>query len=736
MVGFENPQLLGLLVLALPGILFAFKAEERFGRIVSLSHTLFITLLVVAAASPYMNVQQSVQEQREIVMLKDSSTSSQLMEDVKMELGDIEVRKKVISSGNSSDLRNGLMRNLEPNTAYLAVSDFQSSTSLKGLAEKFRQKNSTLSALKPEMEPEASVSIEGPSSTVPGARSSFTIEVHSTGSIPTPKVYLDGSRVPISQAGNGTWKFTETFSEKGSHTVRAKIKVDDRFSQNDFYYHAVDVTEKPDILILGRKGPMQEKLEKFYDVTRRENLPEDLSPYYAIIMKQDPSREPVNYVSKGNGIVYTGSYDRSMDILPVRTVPREDQNRGAKIMLAIDISHGTEDITDAADKIKQISYNLVEMLPYNNRVGAVAYNRDAYIISRPEPLAENRNFLKRKISQLKPSGPSWHHNGIKGARQMLNGTGNVILISDGRYTNFEGTGPGSYSVDIGARTKRLADRLQVKLITVGVGKKRNEDFLKEIAERGGGTYLDAERSGKLKFRFESGGASGQVVPLVTVNTEHFITQRMELSSAATYFDPVAPKKGGELLVTGTSGRPFLTTWRYGLGRVAAFSGGGKELSEVSRLDPLLLTRSVSWAVGDPKRKQNRWIRVENGRRPDEVNVKASYRLPGFHREGENLFERDLRPGKLGFHSIRNKSLGYNYNRELEKVGYSEEMRDLVRATGGEVYTPGDEQEIKKDLKQFSQREVVTKKNLSSYFLALALLLFLGEVGYRKMNGKK
>lgn len=733
MIGLENPQLLGLLALALPGILFTIRADERFGQLVSASHTLLIALLVVAAASPYMNIEQGVQEQQEIVLLQDRSTSSQLIEEVDAELGDIEVRKKVISAGNSSDLRNGMIRNLQTETAYLAVSDFQSSTSLDGLSKKFRQKNSTLNALKPDMEPEASVSIEGPSSTVPGARNSFTVNVHSTDSTPEPKVYLDGSRVPVSKDGNGTWKFTEKFAEKGSHTVQAKIDVDDRHSSNNLYYHSVDVTEKPEILVLGREGKMQDKLEKFYDVTHRDNLPGDLSPYYAIIMKQDPAREPENYVSKGNGIVYTGSYDRSMDILPVRTVPEKDQNKGAKIMLAIDISRGTEGGT--AQMMKQIAYNLVEKLPYNNRVGAVAYNEDAYMISGPEPLAENREFLKRKISQLEPGGPSFHHNGIKGSRQLLNGTGNVIMISDGKYINWESEDE-AYDINVGARTKRLADRLQVKLITVGVGENRDEEFLRDIAERGGGTYLDAERSGKLKFRFESGGASGRTVPLVTVNTEHFITDRMELSSAATYFDSVAPKEGSELLATGSSGRPFLTSWRYGLGRVAAFSGGNKELSEMSRLDPLLLTRSVSWAVGDPKRKQDRWIRAENGRRPGEVEVKASYRLPGFHRQGENLFRRDVEPGKLGFHSVRNKTYGYNYNEELEKVGYSDEMKDFVRATGGEVYTPDERQEIREDLKHFSKREVVTKKNLSSYFLALAILLFLGEVGYRKMNGKK
>ncbi|MFB6191184.1 MAG: VWA domain-containing protein [Candidatus Nanohaloarchaea archaeon] len=729
MVGFENPQLLALLALTLPGLLFVFRADERYGRVVGLMHTALIALLVVAAASPFINVDQSTQEQQEIVVLKDSSTSAELMQNTELELGDVKVREKLVASGNSSGLRHGILRNLEPDTAYVVVSDFQSDTSLQGIAKKFQQKNSTMNALKTRMEREASVTIEGPGSTVPGARNSFDIKVHATrGKAPRPKVYLDGSRIPVDRSGNRTWSFTRSFPGQGSHTVRAEIGVNDSYDVNDRYYHGIEVTEKPRVLVLGEKGTLTGRLEKFYRVDHRSQLPEDLSPYYAIIMKKDPVQEPVNYVSRGNGVVYTGSYEREMDILPVKKIPERQQNRGAKIMLAIDISQGTEGGT--AGMIKRIAYNLVEKLPYNNRVGAVAYNRDAYLVSSPKPLSQNREALKQKIASLSPSGPSFHNNGIKGARIPLEGVGNVILVTDGR------TGGLASNRNVKAKTKRLADRLQVQLITVGVGENRDEKFLKEIADRGNGVYLDAQDSSKLQFRFESGGASGQTVPLVVVNPEHFITEGIELSSAATFFDPVEPRRGAKLLATGTGGRPFLTSWRYGLGRVAAFSGGDKELTEVSRLDPLLLTRTVSWAVGSPKRKQERWLRVENGRRPGEVELQASYRLQGFQREGRNLYTMSMDPGRLGFHSVRNKTYGYNYDPELQQVGYSGDMREVVRATGGEVYRPGDKEEMVEELKSFNEKKVVSKKNLSVHVLVLALLVFMGEVGFRKMNGKK
>ncbi len=727
--GFEQPSLLGLLVLALPGLYLAVKHEEKYRKLISLSHSLLIALLVVAAASPFISAEASVMEQPEITVLKDESSSAKILEDADLELEGVKIREKIIASGNNSDLEHGMLRNLDPNSAYIAVSDFQSDSSLKEVADRFQRQNSTLSALRVDTEDEASVKIEGPGATVPGATNQFRVRVRSTSEIPVPEVTLDGQEVDLTRTGNSTWEFSRTFSEKGAHRVKASIDEDDEFRQNNNYYHVVEVNEKPEILVLGVEGGIGDRLEEFYEVEHTDSLPDDLSPYYTIIMKEDPAEEPVEYISRGNGVVYTADYEKTLDTLPVKTVPEDEQNKGAKILLAIDISVGTGE-GGAAKRIKQVSYNLVEDLPFNNRVGAVAYNREAYIMEKPDSLSKNRNRLKQKIARLEPEGPSFHNNGILGAKELLNGTGNIILISDGKIGGL------GQNRDVDSKAKQVASDLDVKLITVGVGKDRNEDFLRDLASRGNGRYLDAEDSYRLQFEFEAGGASGETVPLVIVNPDHFITDGLETSSSATHFDSVTPRTGAKLLATGTNGKPFLTAWRYGIGRVAAFSGGDSDLSQVSRTDPLLITRAVSWSVGDPKRKQDQWTRIENSRRPEEVEARSSEKLDGFKRQSQDLYTATLEPESLGFHSVAGRPYGYSYNKEIEEIGYSDSMRDLVRDTGGEVYSPDETDEIEQDLTRFSQNQVVTKKPLSNHLLVVAMVLFLGEVGYRKMNGKK
>jgi hypothetical protein len=145
---------------------------------------------------------------------------------------------------------------------------------------------------------------------------------------------------------------------------------------------------------------------------------------------------------------------------------------------------------------------------------------------------------------------------------------------------------------------------------------------------------------------------------------------------------------------------------------------------------------VSWAVGDPKRKQENWMEAEDSRSPGEVEIKASHSVEGLKRQSDELYKTEVRPDSPGFHRFKNETYAYNYNSEIEEIGYSDTMKKTVRDTGGKVYTPEEREELKQDLKNFAENKTNTKKSLSTYLILLAMIIFLGEVGYRKLNGKK
>ncbi len=727
--GFENPQFLVLVALALPALYFGFRAEKRFKRTVWITKFLTISLLALAAASPSISVEENMQEEPEIVVLEDNSRSAELQERPELDLGDVEVNRKIIASGNSSDLKKGILRNLEANKSYLLMSDLQSSTGLEEVVNRFREKNSTLNAFNASMKEDASVTVKGPGSTVPGAESSFEIKVHSSSQNPKPEVTLDGRTVTLDQTSENTWRFTETFSSEGEHLIEASINTEDYFLENNNFYKTVKVREKPEILVIGEKASLGRELERFYDVDYRNSIPGDLSDYYAVISKKKfEDADIADYLVQGNGFIYTGeAIERNT--LPAQPVERQDQSDGAKIMLAIDISRSTED-TGSVKKEKQIAYSLVDKMGYHNKLGVVAYNQEAYLVSEPKPLSRNRENLKEKISQLETGGNSFHHKGLQGAENPLDDTGNIILISDGKITTF------GRDQNTERKSKDIAANLDVRLLTVGVGEDKNTEFLEELADLGNGDYLDAENSGRLSFRFGAGGTEGGSERITVVDKSHFITESLETDTRISGYDPVETKLGADLLATSDTGKPYLSTWRYGLGRAASFTGGTSDLGDLLRYDPKLATRTVAWAVGDPQRKRDKWIDIEDSREGETVDVQASYDIDGLKRQSDNLYTAELEPNRTGFRSFQDENYGYSYSRELEKVGYNEDMESIVTDTGGDVYGPGEQEKIIEDIQQRNNREVETKKSLSDYFLIAALLVFLSEIGYRKTRGKK
>ncbi|MDY6770172.1 MAG: VWA domain-containing protein, partial [Candidatus Nanohaloarchaea archaeon] len=575
MAGFQRPLALVLLVLVLPLLYSAVKRGDRFRQATTLLRAVLLVLLVVAVAGPTVTMQQQVHSQPRLTLLVDRSMSASVLERPSLRLDSVEVRRRTIAAGNTSDLKQGILRHLEPNTNYIAVSDFRSTASLDGVAERFNAVNSTLNVLELDAQKEAAVRVEGPETTVPGAETRFTVHVSSTGETATPQVQVDGTTVSLQESGESTWTFTRTFQSEGSHRITASIPVNDRYETNDRYFKAVEVAAKPEVLVVGNRGGMGAALEEFYDVTYRGELPEQLQDYYAVVLKKDVEGLE-QYAMQGNGVVYTGDPgDTVMDVLPVRNADTGEQSKGTTIVLAVDISVSTAQ-EGAVKRSKQIAYNLVELLPFNNRAGAVAYNRDAYLVSRPKPLSLHRSRLKEKIARLQPSGPSFHNAGLRGAAELINETGNIIWITDGKIGGL------GANAQVPATTRRVARNLEARLITVAVGGDANTDFLRQVTDAANGMFLDASETGRLQFVFAAGGAAGKASRLVVVDPSHFITQRETLSAAVTGFDAVQPRRGANLLVTGTGGQPFLTAWRYGLGRVAAFSGGNRELTQLRR----------------------------------------------------------------------------------------------------------------------------------------------------------
>ncbi len=725
MIVFQTPQILVLM----PFVAFlGWKAYKMTGlnRKIGFLNILTAIILVFAAAGPQIALTQEGNLQPSITVIEDNSESSKLIEEWRSntDLSNLQVR----TVNSDSESFEAQVRSItESNEEYLFVSDLQFESDLP---EYFRGNNVSMNLLTPEMKEEHSVEIKGPDQTVIGAENQYVVDLQSSNDeAPDIKVLLNNQTIKTGQA---PLKFDLSFEEEGIEKIKAKIDSGDEYQANNEYFKAVKVKEKPQVASIGQRSGLEEDFSDFYEIESYQSPPTNLEDYQALILKESTDSEDLrDYLVDGGGVMYTGS-DYSNDYLPVAPAEKDEKTDAPMIVFAIDISVGTEE-SGASKSAKQIAYQLVEGLPDNSRVGVVAYNRYSYDVIEPTLLASGRGAVQTKIAQLQPEGPTFHNYGLRASEAMIarnQGEGNVVMITDGKISTL------AERSNVKRESEIEANTLSGRLITIGVGEdfpaeidEEDRNFLKDLAERTeGGFYVDGNSAGELGLTFDAGGGASQFQPLVVSDSNHFITEGYRPNGTVFEVDGSRPRNAASQLVSTARGDPVLTTTRYGLGRVAAFTADNQNLESLMEKDPALVGRTMSWVSGPLE--EDLW--VEGSSIGDEFSVISRENLPGYSRESNERYVKELNPEGTGFREVENLTYSVNYRPEIRDVGYNEE--EFARFTNnGNVYSEENIDVL------FSEAEMETTENtekldLTPYFVGLALLCYLGFVGIRKRNG--
>jgi len=773
----QNPLMALLTLLSLPLVVRAYRTEKLEWKIVGVLNIATLLLLSLAAASPAVQTQADTVSDKELVYLTDNS-NSMLNISEQVDIEGVSVQKKIIGSENSSDLESSLINSVRTNQTYIVKSDMRGIDNPQRIIDVYENHNSSIYFVKPEMPEETSVSLEGPSTTVPGAENSFTATISSTDdSQKEVSVFIDGEEV-TSKKVRESLTVNQEFTDRGYHRIEATVESNDRYSSNNRYYKSVRVVQKPEILVIGESGELQEKLSEFYDVTMKDSLPEDLSKYHSVLLKEKPvsSEELKPYLTQGNGLVYTGN--GAIDVLPVKTVDTDQSTNNPAMAVALDISKAKSGINKIdIDTSRSFAFSLVKNLGEQypgTKLGLAAYTDFYSGISASSPLGTKSDRLSKKIARLKLiSGQEYHQLAIHRSTENLNGSGNILLVTDGEIPSDRGVYSWSFRSNQNNKVRTsieedlypdgynigksfsygssinyrenviqyIDDRLDedVQLFTVAVGddKNKNTEFLEELADHGGGKaygtveefYQDPPQDiGGGGYRGESYAAETEIPHPIMSSVEN-------VEVAATKIDDVEVKPTGKALVETSSERPVLSTWRYGLGRVAAYSAGDQDLRGFLNQEPKLVSSSISWTVGDPLRKDNNTLEVTSARYPDEVEVSSDRKLDSLTRKAGGTYETEIKPESLGFHRYRNRHVyAYNYNSELENLGYRDEIiKSLAEQTGGRVLEARDLGSIKSEITPSTSR-TVNYRSFTPHLLVVALILFLSQVGYRKRMG--
>ena len=675
-------------------------------------------------------------------------------------------------SGDATPLGDRIVQYALPGSTLLLVSDGYSNSG-RPLADALalaRASNTTTFALSlaPQRD-DAGVEISGTNTAVLAGDYPFRVLVRSSKSYQGPlSVFADDKLIysdTIVANTSASIKISHSFLETGNHILRATIAPDWQ-PINDNYQKAVYVVPKPQVLLISSgNSPLATNLNDLYKLTLVSELPDQLKGYKAVVL--DDIRYNSNldqlqgYVREGGGLVVVGgedAYDLGdyrnsslEEILPVRSTPSIFEG-GKTLIFVLDISFSllstrAGDGTPLLDYEKALAVELLKSPHFRDyKVGLIVFGTKAYDVQDPIPLSRAESVLRERIMGLAPTGTenSYLDSGLQLAWDMLNvsgGQGELVILSDGNLYNYPEVV--ARSIDI-LRQMNVTTRLvQVQAFPGATGR---FDYL--AAQTGSDysafVYPDSLTTTMQELPPETTPAesslSGYAVNVV--NKNHYITADLNLNATVTGFNDVTPRSGAQRLAALPDGKPVLTVWRYGLGRVAALTvddgsawAGGLYASPSSQM----ISSTVNWAVGDPRPQDDR-VEADDGWQgtPLSVTISSNARpsLPDADVEkvGDNRYVATFMPNSSGIYYIGNYGLAVNYPLEYRDIGFNPELSRLIMANGGKVFSEDEaRQSLVVEAGRVSQRTVQERLSRRDILLLLALLIFLAEILYRKLD---
>nr|WP_321498454.1 VWA domain-containing protein [uncultured Methanolobus sp.] len=631
---------------------------------------------------------------------------------------------------------------------------------------------------------------------------SYKYELYSDDTLISSRTITQTERtktIPITQV---------TFKTLGAHTLRAEI-IPSSFDFdpiNNEFYKAVYAIPKPKIRTIGLdvNSPLADILLNLYDVSRTGELA-NIDSRKAIIIdnthantfSESEVEELKSFLNDGKGIVVVGgdsSYNFGdylnssiEEILPIRSEPT-DWTGGRSIGLIIDLSSSlaAQDVAKNESKSYLQTRELDEVLSMANSIidnedlrdsdlSVITFSDSAQDVSNGFVTLSNENDredLMDIVSRLEPPIIDTSHieKALSYAEEELNQKGGkalVIILSDG------GIG---YNSQIYSDSVEIASRMHengVDFIFIhdysqdtNFQKDSNGDyyaelFMSQIGQTDGYYLVEDTFTVNIDFGtadedepdFEEETELGEF-PLIELNSKHFITKNIDIEGSVTGYNDVTPKAGADRLIITSTGKPILTTWRYGLGRVAAITtdnGLGGDNMWATELysgnNSKLISSTVNWAIGNPVEETGAVVEAPDTWYGTPVTIELTMYdegIPTLKLDGEsldlsltgtNVYEAVIEPDSIGMHYLSGYPVAVNYALEYRNMGLNEDMPSLIAANGGSIYTSVTEARsgIFEEAQENSEKLVKDSVSQKIYFLIAALIIFLGEVTLRRIK---
>jgi uncharacterized membrane protein len=607
------------------------------------------------------------------------------------------------------------------------------------------------------------------------------------------------------------------FSNEGRHNITASISSkDDTFAENNVFDKTIFVVPKPKILLITSDlgSPLYNNLSQLYNLdilTSIENV--ELEDYKTVILGNMHNKfignvdKLRNYIANGGGLLVIGG-DNSYDygeylgseletILPVESYS-STYSGSTNIVLVLDTSgsvttaftseYNLSQTENLLQYEKAIAMDLVEnQLNDNTNVGLVIFGKSGRkLIDGTMPLSSkgSREILSSTILNFNYSlkgGETSYFEGLDMADTILTENSlynNVIIISDGAFS-FEVTGDKYFMEEYTSVKNKAIDMINegtviyfTHIVPVDPGvefpqtydSEKNDYYFKLLAEEVGGGYEKIPKGQSIKFILDdlsedTTSSESEEYALVRLDEDHFITRYLNISGSISGYNDVTQKVGANRLITTSMGKPVVTSWQFGLGRVVSLStdsgnswAGGQE-GLYSGENARLLPSIINWVVGDPQPDKGLVVFSSDMYLgfPGTITV-FSDTLPSVSFDGQEVsmtrtedrsFEGVLNPVSQGVFSLVvtaggeriDDLIAVNYPMEYRDVGNNPEFLEAVKRNKGGVYYPEQATSLLfDDIMTNSVRTTVEHVDLRWIALLLALIVFLSEVIVRRVHG--
>ena len=803
----ENPQMLWLILPVLAVGIYLIKKGAKTGLVES--RLIIALLLIIALSSPYTLVSKTTMDETpNLVIISDETASMQLFEEgTASRIYEALTAKTpttiVTVSGDKTSIGDAIVQYSRGDNQIVLVTDGNNNYG-KTLEDAFKfakETGTTVYSIEPELKVnDLSVEIKGDKTVVIGNENQFDVVVSQAEDGETAyniKVYVNDELVRTRSYTQTTRTKTTpvpyTFTSLGAHTISVTLTPagTDRDHINNKFYKSIYAVPKPKIHLItdNTESPLTKILFDLYDVSTTGRL-SDIDDKKVVVLdnkhintlSENDVKDLKKYVTDGNGLVVAGgeraydygdyldsSFEELLPVISNSTV----WSGGRNVVLVLDVSESTRTAYEdaRADPKKQTSilsyifHNTINIInDVDNRdahVAVISFEKEATDISGGFiylGVESNRNEIIKNIIEFKGAGDTNLPEGLLMAEELLEqsaGSQNIVILSDG---GIEG-----YYDDAVEVAKRLRDKgINIFFIhhtLLDTFSKYPGNLMNEIGQPQN-YILSKEQTVNIVFEEleeppEDETITLYVFPLIEYNPKHFITRNIEIAGNITGYNDVTPKAGADRIIITSTGKPVLTTWRYGLGRVASLTtdngyGGGSIWSSqmYAGNNSKLTSATLNWAIGNPRVEEGAVLEGMDAWFGTPVTLTLTMYdegvLPSLTLDdtepvelsvtGKNTYDTTINPDRIGMHDISGYPVAVNYALEYRDVGLNEELPSLVKSSGGKTYTERDARALLlEDAKANSERVVQEPVSWKMYFIIAALLLFLLEIVIRRIK---